>query len=143
MGDASGSRWSSGGTASPPRRGFDTNLVLNLDLHGTLAEAAGTQLPGTEGRSMLPLLEGTPTAASFGLLLEHYGPGAPSYCGIGTKGAAFVHYATGEEEYYRLGKDPYERTNRIASAQWATQIATLRDITRTQCAPLNPDMQPF
>jgi len=121
----------------------DTSLVLNLDLPGTLAEAAGTQLAGTEGRSLLPLLEGTPATGPFGLLLEHYGEGAPSYCGIRTKRAAFVHYATGEEEYYRLGNDPFELTNRVASTRWTTQIAALRDIARARCYPLPPDMSPF
>jgi len=39
-----------------------TQLVLNLDVAPTFADAAGVQTPGTDGRSLLPL-PARPTAA--------------------------------------------------------------------------------
>jgi arylsulfatase A-like enzyme len=119
-------------------------LVLNLDLPVTLAGAAGTTLPGAGGASLMPLLTGAGGPWRTRALLEHYqGQTVPSYCGIRSTGAVFVHYATGEEEYYRLNVDPDQLVNRIGSARWAPHIEELRTTARYRCAPLPPGMPAF
>jgi len=120
-----------------------TRLVQNLDIAPTILDAAEATLPGVEGESLLPLLNGATGAWRSQMLFEHYGEGAPSYCAIRTKDLLFVHYRTGEEEFYRLATDPYERMNRIASTTAAERIASLRDAARARCNPLPPDMTPF
>ncbi len=51
----------------------------------------------------------------------------------------YVEYETGEKELYNLSKDPYELTNRYASADAAlrsklrARLNTLRDRTGPEC----------
>ena len=96
-------------------------------------------------RHLILLLTGHAQSLGRNLLIEHAGAGAPSYCADRTAKDILVHYATGEEEYYRLGPhaDPSERTNLITSTRWQARIASLRDKLRTMCNPLPPDLPPF
>jgi hypothetical protein len=79
------------------------------------------------------------------MLIEHTGPGAPPYCADRTPKEIFIHYATGEEEFYRLGRlaDRYERTNKIAAPKLQSRIGALRNTLRTMCSPLPPEMPAF
>jgi hypothetical protein len=90
-------------------------------------------------------MDGGPTGWRSQLLIEHASPGAPSYCADRTPQDIFVRYATGEEEYYRLGAqaDLYQRTNRITDPRFQTRITSLRNKTRVLCNPLPPEMPPF
>lgn len=121
----------------------EPRLVMNIDVPGSLAKAAGTSLPGNHGRNLLPLLSGPPDRWRSHVLLEHGGPGAPPYCGIRTVDAMYVHYATDEEEYYRLEVDPYQLSNRIRVERWSTDIRALRRKARDRCDPRPPDMPSF
>jgi N-acetylglucosamine-6-sulfatase len=134
-------RWDRLGSAAR----VDDHLVQNIDLAPTLVQAAGASSPPADGLSLLPLLTGHAQSLGRNLLIEHAGAGAPSYCADRTAKDIFVHYATGEEEYYRLGPhaDPSERTNLITSTRWQARIASLRDKLRTMCNPLPPDLPPF
>jgi N-acetylglucosamine-6-sulfatase len=134
-------RWDRLGSAP----GVDGHFVQNTDLAPTLVQAAGASSRAADGQSLLPLLTGQARSWRRHMLIEHAGPGAPAYCADRTANEIFVHYATGEEEYYRLGAkgDPYERTNQITAARWQTRIAFLRDKLRTMCTPLPPGLPAF
>jgi arylsulfatase A-like enzyme len=125
--------------------GVDAHLVQNIDLAPTLVQAASASSPPADGRSLLPLLTGQSRNWRHDMLIEHAGVGAPAYCADRTGKEILVHYATGEEEYYRLGPhgDPYERTNQIGGARWQTRIGVLRDKLRTMCNPLPPGLPAF
>jgi hypothetical protein len=80
------------------------------------------------------------------MLIEHAGGSPqPIYCADRTPNDVLIHYATGEEEYYRLGPtaDPYELTNKISKPRFASRIATLRDKLRSMCNPRPPGMPAF
>jgi N-acetylglucosamine-6-sulfatase len=132
-------RWDRLPATTPTR----TRLVQNLDIAPTILDAEGATLPGVDGESLVPLLNGSSSAWRTQLLFEHYGGDVPSYCAIRTKDLMFVHYSTGEEEFYRLAIDPYQLTNKIASTTAAARIDALRDAARSRCNPLPPDMPPF
>jgi len=91
----------------------DDHLVANIDLAPTIAGAAGVPLPGVEGRSLLPLLEGRPERWRDAILIEHL-RGAnpiPTYCAVRTSRYLFASYDTGERELYDLQEDPFEQRN--------------------------------
>ena len=60
----------------------------------------------------------------------------------------FAPRAAVEETYtsnVRLGPkaDPYELTNKVSKATFASRITVLRNKLRTMCTPLPPGMPPF
>jgi arylsulfatase A-like enzyme len=109
-----------GGTVLP-------GLAENIDLAETFAAIAGTRLRG-DGRSLLPLLHGTPPRGwRNAVLIEHHpsvsspnidpdfqlpASGSPgAYHAIRTSGFLYVEYAGGEREFYDLRRDPFELHN--------------------------------
>ena len=46
-------------------------LALNVDLAPTIAELAGVDLPGADGRSLVPILSGEAPAVRTDFLIEH------------------------------------------------------------------------
>ena len=102
--------------------GSTTNkLALNTDYFPTFTQLAGTQTPSyVDGRSLMPVLNGSATAWRDAILLE--GPqynSVPLYSGIRTLDTntqhKYVEYAgSSETEMYYLGDDPYERFNKSA-----------------------------
>ena len=118
-------------------------MALNIDVAPTLTAVTGaTPLPA-DGRSLVPLLEGTAARWRSEFLLEHQGRVVPSYCGIRTNSKVFVHYADGSEEFYRLGTDPYQKNNAVAKPRLAADVSRLRDHARARCQPRPPEMPPF
>jgi arylsulfatase A-like enzyme len=96
----------------------DGHLVANIDLAPTIAAAAGVPLPGVDGRSLLPLLEGRPQGWRHALLIEHLrgtNP-IPTYCAVRTTRYLFASYDTGERELYDLQMDPFEQRNLSGTA---------------------------
>ena len=99
-------------------------LVANNDLAPTFAAWAGVSPPkAADGRSITPLLRATPPVAwRTALLNERHleapdDSPSPSYDAIFTAtGKRYVEYATGEEELYSLGKDPYQLANSYDSS---------------------------
>jgi arylsulfatase A-like enzyme len=86
------------------------HLVANIDLAPTIAAVAGVPLPGVDGRSLLPLLEGRPDGWRHALLIEHMrgtNP-IPTYCAVRTSRYLYAVYDTGERELYDLAADPYQ-----------------------------------
>jgi arylsulfatase A-like enzyme len=123
----------------------DKHLVQNIDVAPTLVDASSSVAPPFDGSSLLTLLTDVGSRWRSRLLFEHLDQdyGVPSYCAIRTERDKYVRYATGEQEYYRLGFDPLERRNRVSDPLYAARIATLRDAARASCDPLPPDMRPF
>ena len=91
----------------------DTHLVANIDLAPTIASVAGVPLPDADGRSLVPLLDGSADRWRHALLIEHLrgtNP-VPTYCAIRTSRYLFASYDTDEHELYDLEADPFELTN--------------------------------
>ncbi|MGZ8630943.1 MAG: sulfatase family protein, partial [Actinomycetota bacterium] len=100
-----------GGETSPA-------LALNVDLAPTIADLAGIEAPGADGRSLMPVLSGETRTVRNAFPIEHAQyreasgrPDPPTYCGVRTQRYTFVHYVTGEEELYDLGRDPFQLRN--------------------------------
>ena len=112
--------------------------MLNIDLAPTFAALAGVAAPGTEGRSLLPLLSMPSTPWRTDFLVEHHLTNLPSYCAVRSLTATYVRYATGEEELYLLTSDPYELVNRATDPAQAALMASMRARARQLCSPPPP-----
>ena len=130
----------------PLTRGTSTDaLAVNIDLVPTIAEIAGMETPGAEGRSLVPLLRGDASAVRTEFLIEHLqfrtGPhhaDPPTYCALRTVDRLFVHYDTGEEELYDLRRDPYQLRNIATDPARRAELDELRAQTKMACRPLPP-----
>jgi arylsulfatase A-like enzyme len=125
------------GPGVPHGRRYDP--VTTVDLAPTLAAYAGATMPGTDGRSLLPLVadgdrgwdravvtEGT---MGFGRYAEQFGLGRSP---LDTRGLRLgrwklTRYATGETELYDLAGDPLELTN---LAEVPSYAGTLRQLMK-------------
>jgi arylsulfatase A-like enzyme len=101
-------------------------LVANIDLAPTIADWAGVQAPKyVDGRSLVPVLEGTQTSWRRWLLFEYFLSGHP-YVGVRTAGGeSYIEYESGEKEYYDLRVDPWQPRSGHAMPQNAERLARL------------------
>jgi N-acetylglucosamine-6-sulfatase len=124
----------------------DPSLVLNLDLAPSVAEAAGVEAPGAEGRSFLSLMASGDEPWRRDFLVEHM-EGAnpvPTYCAVRGERYVFARYATGEEELYDLALDPFQLTNRVEDPAMTQLRDTLRARLLELCDPPPPGLDlPF
>jgi N-acetylglucosamine-6-sulfatase len=120
------------------------NFVLNLDFAPTFAAAAGVSAPGAEGRSLLPLLDGSATSWRNDVLVEFAdGPAkVPGFCAVRNQRYLYATYSTGEEELYDLGIDPYETLNRAHKAGYDPVRDALYKRTLELCSPPPPGFTP-
>lgn len=121
----------------------DDRLVSNADLAPTIADLAGVGLPGAEGMSLVPLLEGTPDVRwREAVLIEHLGEVggrmAPTFCAVREADFAYVRYVTGERELYDLRRDPFELVNRASTLGRRPVGRRLRAELRALCDPAPP-----
>lgn len=127
----------------------ESRLTANIDVAPTLASAAGVKAVGADGKNLMPILKGTASGWRRNFLVESYefdragDVTIPSYCAVRTRDRIFVHYATGEEEFYNLRSDPFELRNRASLPGPQAAIARLRDRARALCDPLPPGMPGF
>jgi N-acetylglucosamine-6-sulfatase len=104
-----------------PAASTTEKLVLNTDYFPTFMDLAQARTPNyVDGRSLRPVLEGSPTTWRTAILLEGRGytadPEIPvdrNYNGIRTSTSKYVEYEGGFRELYDLnpGADPYELIN--------------------------------
>jgi arylsulfatase A-like enzyme len=120
-------------------------LAVNVDIAPTLAAIAGARAPGVEGRSLLPILDGSASDVRTDFLIEHVEyrsdrgmPDAPTYCAVRTRDRLFVHYATGEEELYDLVRDPWQLENLASVPRRREELSNLRARTKQLCRPTPP-----
>ena len=113
------------------------HTVLNIDLAPTFARLAGGQAPpGTDGRSLVPLLSGTPPPSgtwrdSFLIQFTRQGDAPPettdSYSAIRTAQHTYTEHLTGERELYDLAADPYQLQSLHASPAQSGLMGELHD----------------
>lgn len=100
------------------------HLASGVDILPTLAEIAGVKpYEGTDGRSLLPILNEAPLPedkwrkAIYAELVARVGNSwpwkstPPAYGLMRTKEMKYIEYETGEREYYDLTVDPEEMNN--------------------------------
>ncbi len=122
----------------------DANLALNIDLAPTIAEVTGLSPPPMDGASLVPLLtETTPVEWRQDFLVEHWGGKIPPYCGVRTTGHLYVAYADGQEELYRLAKDPDQLDNLATDPTEASLRDRLRSRLVSLCSSPPPGMDPI
>jgi N-acetylglucosamine-6-sulfatase len=110
----------------------DPRLVSNVDIAPTIAELAGVRPPiPVDGRSLVPLLQGTAVSWRTSVLSEYVGDRViPPWWEVHTEDFAYVELATGERELYDLTgvvgpADPLELTNRAGQPAYAAVQARL------------------
>lgn len=110
-------------------------FALNLDLAPTLLELAGVAVPNTmQGRSLVPLLKGQPTAWRNSFLVEYYSDKVfprivqMGYQAVRNKRWKYIRYREleGMDELYDLQTDPYEMKNLVKAPQAATRLKAMR-----------------
>jgi N-acetylglucosamine-6-sulfatase len=81
-----------------------------------------------DGRSLVPVLEGTAASWKDYLLFEYYGVG-PAYSGVRTRDQeTYVQYDSGENEYYDLSADPWQLESTHAAPENAERLEELSAI---------------
>lgn len=125
------------------RRGTSSAaLVGNIDLAPTIMDVAGIDLPSpVDGSSFARVLDGSKRSIRSRLVIEHAGSDAPAYCGVRTKHALFVRYATGAEEYYRLDRDPWSLVNLAGRPRARSAVGDLRRFAKKRCRPRPPGFE--
>jgi N-acetylglucosamine-6-sulfatase len=102
-------------------------LVANIDLAPTIAEWGGVQTPGyVDGRSLVPILEGTYSSWRQYLLFEFSLNRSRHYSGVRTAdGETYVEHKSGEKEYYDLRVDPWQLESAHSARENAQHIGEL------------------
>ncbi len=112
-----------------------SELVLALDIAPTMVELAGGKPAArVQGRSLLPLLKGRPSGWRRSFLIEYFTENAMSwlvgmsYKAVRSERHKLIHWVNrdGVDELYDLEHDPYELTNVIADARYASVAQELR-----------------
>ncbi len=121
-----------------------SELTLNTDYLPTFTDLAGIQTPEyVDGRSLRPLLEGSPTIWRSAILMERHEGSEPTYepfYGIRTSdGRKYIEYGGGFREYYDLKIDPYELENAYdattseVTADLAARLQALKGCAGATC----------
>ena len=121
-----------------PAGAVDRRIALNVDLARTIGAATSVPMPKAEGLGLF----GVETRSAF--VVEGVESGhRPAFCGVRTLTHLFVHYATGEEELYDYGDDPFELANLASSPDSQRDVRLLRRAARSLCRPLPPGLAAF
>jgi arylsulfatase A-like enzyme len=118
----------------------DSRLITDMDYTATFADAAAVTPPYTlDGQSLLQPLSGSGDWQDERVLIEHSGGAkVPPYCGVREPGLMFAQYATGEQELYDLGNDPFELVNVAGDPAYADTLAQARADAIALCTPTPP-----
>lgn len=129
-------------------------LASNVDLAPTIAELAGaTLLRPTDGRSLVPLLNGSAKTWGRVTYIEGHSPTGsvkrPPFDGVYDARFVYLEYADGSAELYDLVKDPHQAVNRAGGASFQTiraryraLLQQLRTCDGAACAGVGTDMDP-
>ena len=127
-------------------------LVSNVDLTPTIAALAGIPW-SADGRSLIPLLDGSAASVRSALLIEHcqgatsgsvpcsgisffaHQTRAAAFEGVVTPRYKYVRYDDGERELFDLKGDPEELFNLIGTPGAASTVATLKAKLAALLAP--------
>jgi arylsulfatase A-like enzyme len=103
-----------------------SQVVGNIDLAPTIASLAGVT-PGltTDGISLVPYAAKRNFRKDRALLLENSPTNANSFDAIRTRRWVYALLATGEQELYKLTKDPLQLTSQHGRRGYATRKARL------------------
>jgi N-acetylglucosamine-6-sulfatase len=130
-------------------------LVSNVDIAPTIAELAGLTW-GSDGRSFVPLLDGSAKSIRSALLIEHcrgvnrgsvpcsglsfyaHQTRAGGYWGVITPDAKYVRYDTGDRQLFDLRSDPGELRNLIGSGGSTGLLTSMR---QKLASLLRPNLQ--
>lgn len=86
-----------------------SQLALNNDFAPTFADIADAPVPeDVDGRSLLPLMNSTPTQSWRTAVLNERALGRGGYYSLITNRYTYVEYKTGERELYDRQQDPYQ-----------------------------------
>jgi N-acetylglucosamine-6-sulfatase len=110
-------------------------MALTIDLAPTLLELAGlTPMPGMQGRSLVPIFNGTPGAWRNSFLVEYYSDTVfprilkMGYSAVRTSKAKYIEYRElpGMNELYDLESDPFEEHNLIRAPLAGPLLKTMQ-----------------
>lgn len=116
-----------------PAGAVEDRMVLNVDVAGTIASAAGVPMR-TDGLNMFG------TERRRGVVLEAmrgYND-RPAYCGWRTRNRMFVQWATGEQELFDYRLDPGETRNLAGQPGWSDERKRMRAKAKAACSPEPP-----
>lgn len=106
--------------------------VSLVSIFRTLTALSGLPCPDdTDGHDLTPLLA-DPEAAWDHPAITFLGE--PGSYGLSHGSERLVHYAGGDEEYYRIDQDRYEWTNLATDPLYAGRMATLRSLAPAEFA---------
>jgi arylsulfatase A-like enzyme len=129
-----------------PANATKSELVSNIDLAATIVDIADAT-PGItmDGRSLLPLLTGSPSWRTA-MFVDGLGRNAPNgatqtqFDAVRTLRYLYVQHATGEKELYDYVADPHELDNKANASAYSlvqndltTKLNTLRTCTGASC----------
>lgn len=90
-------------------------LVQNIDIIPTIAELAGVVDDGFDGKSLVSELNGGPSREF--VYTEHHRFGQkPAWAQAQKKNRTYTWHDTGEEEWYNIQQDPWQRENKLFTA---------------------------
>jgi N-acetylglucosamine-6-sulfatase len=109
-------------------------FALNIDLAPTLLELAGVTEPAADGRSLVPLLNGSGGDWRRSFLIEYYSDKViprvrqMGYKAVRTERWKYIHYVEldGMDELYDLTADPYEMKNIINQPGAGSTVDTMK-----------------
>jgi len=111
-------------------------MVLSIDLAPTLLEFAGFKPDDKmEGRSLIPLLNGSDTSWRKSLLVEYYSDTVfpridkMGYKAVRTERYKYIQYQdlTGMDELYDLQSDPHELNNLVNKTEARTLLLEMKE----------------
>jgi N-acetylglucosamine-6-sulfatase len=103
----------------------ETRLVGNLDIAPTIYQLAGLPIPGaTNGRTLVPLMEGTGTWRTD-LLIESWPNVSAPYAAVVELSYLYVETEGDLSELYDLELDPSQLQNQIRNPHYSGVIARL------------------